>query len=169
MRNSVKFSGGWGRDILSKDSFRYDTAPSLGATYGYRVMRHLEMEAGAMVALGPGHEQSGASYYFKPDDRFTWVPFGLRGILPLRHDRIELSAAAGGLYEKYSVSNPALSVGLAARDGWGGYFAGGVKIAVDRKRHIWLGAAPHWYLANTRGGYAHDRWFVITGDAGFRF
>jgi hypothetical protein len=169
-RNSFTFSGGYARNILSYCCVT-DTATSLGATYGYRVFRNLEIEAGVVTALYPTHEIRGANYDIKPNDRFIWVPFGLRGILPLHNGRIELSAAAGGLYEKYSVSNPDSGFGLQSRAGWGGYFAGGAAMAIDRGRHFWLGASPRWFLANANQGfgYQHDRWFVVTGDFSFRF
>jgi hypothetical protein len=168
LRNSLTFSGGYGRDIHSS-CCQTNTAVSLGATYGYRVFHNLEAEAGVVTALYPAAEIFGAHYDIKPDDRFVWVPFGLRGILPIKRGRVELSAAAGGLYEKYAVSNPNQAVGLESRDGWGGYFASGAAIAIDRGRHFWLGASPRWYLANANRGYTHDRWFVITGELGFGF
>ncbi len=105
----------------------------------------------------------------KLNDRFIWVPFGVRGILPLRNGQIELSAGGGGLYEKYSVSNPNPSVGLLSRSGWGGYFVAGAAVAIDRDRHFWLGASPRWFLANANGANAHDRWFVVSGEFSFRF
>ena len=166
LRNSFTFSGGYGRDINSS-CCQTDTAVSLAGTYGYRVFRNLQVEAGVVTALNPTPEIRGATYDYKPDDRFIWVPFGLRGVLPFKRDRVELSAAAGGLYEKYSVSNPG-PFGPESRNGWGGYFAGGAAIAIDRGRHFWLGASPRWYLANPSQG-THDRWFVIAGDLSFRF
>jgi hypothetical protein len=168
LRNSVTFSGGYGRDINSGCCLA-DTAVSLGASYGYRVLRNLQIEAGIMTALNPAPEIRGAHLDIKPEDRFIWAPFGLRGILPMKRDRIELSLAAGGLYEKYSVSNPNSAVGLRSRDGWGGYFAGGAALAIDRGQHFWLGVSPRLYLANADNGFTHDRWFVVSGDLGFRF
>jgi hypothetical protein len=167
-RNIVTFSGGYARDVHSS-CCQTDTATSLGVTYGRRFFRYLEAEAGVTAALHPAGEFRGATYDIKPDDRFIWVPFGVRGILPLRSSRIELSAGGGGLYEKYSVSNPNSAVGLLSRDGWGGYFVAGAAVAIDRGRHFWLGTSPRWFLANTDRGYTHDRWFLVTGDFSFRF
>lgn len=65
-----------------------DTAVSLGATYGYRAFHYVEIEAGVTTALNPTPELRGANYNIKPDTRFIWVPFGVRGILPLRRGRI---------------------------------------------------------------------------------
>ena len=168
-RNSITFSGGYARDIHAS-CCQTDSALSLGASYGYRVFPFLQLEAGATTALHPRPEIRGANYDIKPEDRFIWVPFGVRGVLPLRRGRVELSAGGGGLYEKYSVSNPDSGIGLATYDGWGGYFVAGAAASIDRRRHFWLGASPRWFLANAGyKGYTHDRWFVITGDFSFRF
>ena len=102
-----------------------------------------------------------------PSDRFIWVPFGLRAVLPLAHGRIELSAGGGGLYEKYSVSNPESGFGLVPRQGWGGYASARAAVAVDHRRRFWLGVTPRLMVANPP--YARDRWFVLTGDIGLRF
>jgi hypothetical protein len=87
----------------------------------------------------------------------------------LKSGRLEVFVSAGGLYEKYLVANPADSVGFVSRSGWGGYASGGASIALDRGRHFWLGGSPHFFFANTNNGYAHDRWFVLNLDLGFRF
>src|SRR5438874_1796192 len=102
LRNNIAFSGGFGREI-NPGCCQSDTAVSLGVSYGYRVLRNLQIEAGVVTGLSPSPEIRGAHFDIKPDDRLIWAPFGLRGILPIHHDRIELSIAAGGLYEKYSV------------------------------------------------------------------
>jgi hypothetical protein len=40
-------------------------------------------------------------------------------------------------------------------------------MALDHRRHFWLGTTPRWTLVNAGG--AHDRWFVVGGDFSFRF
>src|SRR5713226_4864953 len=99
MRNTIAISGGLAQNLGTNCCG--GSAPNLGLTYSYRLFPHLELEAGVDSALSLGTEARGAQYDFKADDRFIWVPFGLRGVLPLRHDRVEVSAAAGGAYEKY--------------------------------------------------------------------
>jgi len=126
------------------------------------------LEAGLTTALY-SVEIRGASYDYKSDNRFFWIPFGVRGILPLRDGRFELSLGGGGVYEKFSVSSPAASVFLVDRSGWGGQFTAGAKMAIDHGRHFWIGATPRVFFANTEGGYRHDRWFVVSGDVSFRF
>jgi hypothetical protein len=102
-----------------------DTAVSLAATYGYRLFRHFQIEAGMTTALHPTPELQGANFTIQPTDRFIWVPFGLRGILPLRSGRIELSAAGGGLYENYFTGEYPLVCRTAVTERLGYYFGVG--------------------------------------------
>ena len=166
MRNTITFSGGWAHNVGTNCCG--DSAPSVSVAYAYRLFPHVDAEAGLDTALSLGSEASGAHYDFKADDRFFWVPFGLRGILPLHSDRVEVSAAAGAVYEKYSVGSPADAI-FVSRDGWGGYASVGAALALDRRRHFWLGSSPRLYFANTNRGYAHDRWFVLNLGLGLRF
>jgi len=164
LRNSVTFSGGYSRDV-DAICCQTDTAVSLGGTYGYRIWPFLQVEAGVTTALNPVGAFIGSNYNVRPSSRFVWVPFGVRGILPLHSDRIELSVGAGGLYEKFSIAaNPP---GVAGRQGWGEHFGASAALSLDHGRHFWLGVSPRLFLANTGG--PNDRWFVITGDVSFRF
>src|SRR5690349_15461662 len=117
MRNTVTFSGGFAHNVG-----KYccgESAANLALTYAYRLFPHVDLEAGVDTTLSLGTEVRGATYDFKPDDRFIWVPFGLKGVLPLRRDRVEVSVGGGGTYEKYLVGSQALSAGLVSRNGWG--------------------------------------------------
>jgi hypothetical protein len=167
MRNTVTFSGGFAHNV--GNNCCGESAPSVAVTYAYRLFPHLDVEVGVDTALSLGSEARGANYDFKAADRFVWVPFGLKGILPLREGRVELSAGAGGAYEKYSVGHPAESVGFVSRDGWGGYVAMGAAVALDGRRHFWLVTSPHLFFANSNNGYAHDRWFVVNLGFALRF
>ena len=156
-RNDFTFSGGitWG--IASYDP--YATQVSLGATYGYRVKPWVEPEAGIFGGINPVPSYRNADGYHTFSSRFIWAPFGVRFILPLKHDRFELSAGIGGLYE-----NGGNTVGY---NGFGGYLKWTAAMALDHRRHFWLGATPRLMLAN--GTDARDRWFQLTGDIGVRF
>ena len=166
MRNTITLSAGLAQN--AGDNCCGETAPSIAVGYAYRLFSHLDLEVGIDTTLSLGSEARGANYDFKAEDRFIWIPFGLKGILPLRRDRLEVSIAAGGTYEKYSVGNPATSVGFLSRDGWGGYASAGASMALDRGRHFWLGASPRLFLVNT-DQYAHDRWFVFNVGLELRF
>ncbi|HYW46873.1 MAG TPA: hypothetical protein VE959_28660 [Bryobacteraceae bacterium] len=166
LQNRMTFSGGWSRQVGGY-SLPKETATGLGLSYGYRIRPHVEVEAGVFAAFQPSPDIQGAHYFLNPDDRFVWVPFGVRFIAPLYLGRIEFSGGGGGLYEKYSVSNPDTGFGLQSRDGWGGYFVASTALALDRAKHFWLGATPRLFLANP--GYARDRWFQLAGEFSFRF
>jgi hypothetical protein len=166
-RNRLTFSGGWSREIGGYSYTDKHTGTGLGLSYGYRFLKYVEGEAGVFTALQPGSNIRGAQYFWDPNDRFIWVPFGVRFVAPLYLGRIEFSGGGGGLYEKYSVSNPNSGFGLESRDGWGGYFVASAAVALDRRKHFWLGATPRWFLANPP--YARDRWFQITGELSWRF
>ena len=166
-RNRISLSGGWGEQLRVFPGDR-QTAPVVGICYGFRPLKYVEIEAGLMAALQPGQDLCSAHGCFDPDDRYFWALFGLRFLAPLASGRLELSAGGGGMYEKYSVSNSDFNpFGIRSRDGWGGYFAGGAAVALDRSRHFRIGATPRFILANP--AFARDRWFVITGDVSFRF
>jgi len=164
-RNAVTLAGGFAHNV--GNNCCGDSAPSFALTYAYRLFPHVDVEAGVDTTLSLGTEARGANYDFKADDRFLWVPFGVKGILPLRSGRVELSVGAGGVFEKYLVGDN--SGFFVSRDGWGGYASTGAAIALDERRHFWLGVAPQLFFANANRGYAHDRWFVLNVGLGFRF
>ncbi len=161
-RSQVTFSGG---EAVEVGRFGGATAVSLGGSYSFRVLRLLGIEAGVLTALDPTGILRGANYSFDAKDRFTWVQFGPRLILPLWDGRMEVSAGAGGAYENYSIGNA--SGFLLPRSGWGGNLSAGAAVALDHRGHLWLGMTPRWFLVNA--GEAHDRWFIAAGECGFRF
>jgi hypothetical protein len=166
-RNRLTFSGGWSRDIGGV-SFERKSATSLGLSYGRRVWKYAEAEVGVFTALDPTGDICSAHGCVDANDNFLWIPFGLRFLASLAGGRVEVSAGGGGLFERYRTENPFFGGVLpAVRTAWGGYFAGGAAVALDRGRHVWLGAAPRWFLANPP--YDRDRWFQITGEVSVRF
>ncbi len=162
----LTFSGGWSRDIGF--SSEPESATGLGLSYGYRVHKYVEAEAGLFTALDPTGDICSHNGCVDINDHFFWVPFGVRFIAPLARGRIEFSAGGGGLYEKHTLGNAFPQGGTAdSRTAWGGYFVGSAAVALDRSRHFWLGAAPRWFLAN--GFVARDRWFQISAEFSVRF
>jgi hypothetical protein len=166
--NTITGSVGYARQLNATGCCQTDTAVSFGVTYGRRILPFLEAEAGVTVAANPTPEIRGENYDIMPDNRFIWIPFGVRGILPLGEGRMELSAGGGGLIDKYSVSNPNPAVGLLSHSGVGGYFVGGAAMAITRSRRFWVGASTHFYLANI-GEATHDRWMTVGGEFSYRF
>jgi hypothetical protein len=165
-RNRLTFSGGWSRDIGGV-SFRRESATGFGLSYGRRVWKYAEAEAGVFTALDPTGDLCNAHGCVDANDNFLWVPFGLRFLAPSFGGRFEVSAGGGGLCERYRTENPVSGPSPFVRTGWGGYFVAGAAVALDRGRHFWIGAAPRWFLANP--AYARDRWFQIAGEVSVRF
>ena len=163
-RSQVTFSGG---DAVNVGRFGTSLALSFGGSYSYRLFRHLGLEAGVLTALDPTGVVGGANYTIDVKDRFTWVQFGPRFILPLWDGRLELSAGAGGAYENYSPGSPSPIGNVPSRTGWGGNFSGGAAIALDPGRHFWLGMTPRYIVVTA--AEAHDRWFIAAGEFSFRF
>ncbi len=164
--NRLTFSGGWSREI-GGNSFERQAATGLGISYGHRIHKYVEAETGVFTALNPTGDVCSAHGCVDVNDRYFWVPFGVRFIAPLYHDRVEFSGGGGGLYEKYTVGSPGPGGAPQPRQGWGGYFVGAAAVALDHSRHFWLGATPRWFLANP--AYARDRWFQISGEFSVRF
>jgi len=167
MRSTITFGAGVAQNV--GPSCCGDTAASFSGSYAYRVIPHVDLEAGVNATTLLGTEARGANYDIKADDHLIWVPFGIKGVLPRRNGRQEIFLGAGGLYERYSAGNSASSVGSASRDGWGGYASFGAAFTLDQHRRFWLGGSSHIFFANTNSGYAHDRWFVANLDFGVRF
>lgn len=165
-RNEITFSGGQSWEVF-KQFTESDTAVSLGGTYGYRVLKNVAVDAGVLVARDPFPPSCASFGCFNGDNRFVWVPFGARFILPLKRDRYELSAGGGGLWEHYTVNNPNAAFGASSYSGWGGYLKISAGVALDRARHFWISGTPRWILANPANH--RDRWFMVTGDLSFRF
>ena len=166
-RNEFTFNDGYGWQAGIPTGSPRDTAVSLGGTYSFRLRRWLALEAGVLTAIDPTGVVGSSAGFFDVHDRFTWTPFGARFILPLPHDRFELSAGGGGAYERYTGNETPVFYGLSY-SGWGGYFKATAAVALDPGHHFWLGATPRWILVNGSHG-ARDRWFVLTGDISFRF
>ena len=165
-RNEFTFNGGSAWQTNAPPGFS-DTAVSLGGTYSFHLRPWLALEAGVLTAIDPTGVVGSSAGFFDVHDRFTWVPFGPRFILPLRHDRFELFAGAGGAYERYTVGNPAPGFNGSPYSAWGGYFKAGAAVGLDPGRHIWLGVTPRLMVIDRT--YERDRWFVLTGDLSFRF
>ncbi|MGO4883603.1 MAG: hypothetical protein ACLP59_22705 [Bryobacteraceae bacterium] len=167
-RNEFTFNGGYAWQFHVPTGNQKDTAVSLGGTYSFHFRRWLAFEGGILTAIDPTGVVGSYAGFFDVHDRYTWIPFGVRFIVPVHHDRIEISAGGGGVYERYTVGNPNAPYAPSPYSGAGGYFKGEAALALDPGRHFWLGVTPQWILANGPNGQ-RDRWFVLTGNLGFRF
>ena len=94
-------------------SFEKQSAPVLDLSGGCRVWKFVELELGVTMAFQPAPNQCNAHGCVNPDDRFYWVPFGVRLVAPLAWKRVEVSVGGGGLYHDrwFSVAPRSLSGG----------------------------------------------------------
>jgi len=132
--NSVVFAGGEAYQVNS--IFERNTAPTIGLTYGYRLMKHVELDTGVFTGFHPAAELCSRNGCQAANDHYYWVPFGVKFVAPIKHDRLELSAGGGGMYQKYSVGTNFFGNGPASYDAWGGYATAGFAIAVDPRRRL---------------------------------
>ena len=129
---------------------------------------HLALEARMDSALWLGSEARGTNYDLKADDRFIWAPFGVRGIPPVWNGRIEISAGAGGTYEKYWVSNPQPS-GRICVARWMGRLCLGRRALGARSAAPLLAGCDTVFLSGEFKPGGSRRWFVLNAGLGFRF
>jgi len=170
------FSVGLGVTVPQDDlAALYNNAVGWSFGYGYRFLRNFQADVG----LDTGYNAANVNQYlnsgFGPlrirDFQF-FVPMGARAVIPLAHDRFELSAGGGGAYLRYSerLKQPGsyISVGCpicSARDGFGYYALAAFDYALDRSGTFKIGATTRVYQGHTNGaavGLAtnrtRDRW-----------
>jgi hypothetical protein len=144
--------------------------------YEYRLSKNLAVEGGADIFLSsrenfeqvsvilPGQNlitvPPNTPIYLVPvtqQNRIALVTYGLKGILPLAHDRLELYAGIGGAYAWNSEYNGGLNAAL-------GQASLGARLALDRGHRFWLGTTLRGY--SNFGGQA---WLPWTINLGIRF
>jgi hypothetical protein len=86
------------------------------------------------------------------------VPFGIKGILPLAHGRLELFAGVGGAYGwNYS----------RYLNSWYGQTSLGGRFALDRRERFWVGTSGRY--ANNFSNTSRQSWLTWTADFSVRF
>lgn len=153
--------------------------PAFRGNYEYRLLRYLAVEGGAdfllpatqeydvftVATLGP----DGAFSFNSPGNPFlistskigfsrvAFLTYGLKGILPLARQRVELFAGLGGAYEwnsEFSFLNTSLAQASV-----------GGRLAVDKGRHFWLGTTLRGIATF---GAGRQYWAPLTFDFGVR-
>jgi hypothetical protein len=100
--------------------------------------------------------------------RFTLPPFGAQATLSLWHDRAQLFTGFGGI-NAWKPDNTLIEPnrrGTSFNDAWLLQSWAGGRVAVDRSKHLWFGAAGR-YLSNFGEGKKH--WNSFGGSATFQF
>ena len=95
-------------------------------------------------------------------ERFTLMPFGLRGIIPIAGGRGELFAGTGGarLWSNSFLGGPFQQDNIL----W--QFNGGFRIGLDRARHFRAGPTVR---LNRDLGRPTQEWLSLTADFSYRF
>jgi len=161
--------GGWTGDNPLGSS----GGPVFNGTYEYRISKYLAVEAGVHNTLVNAYQYNqiytsipaGLNFTYsyvssiqtRASERNTSVPFGFKGILPLRHGKIELFAGFDGAYTWNTNQN---------YKNWGVEGRLGARFAVDKQRHFWLGTSGEFLQ---EFGYASQHWTTWTADFAYRF
>jgi hypothetical protein len=137
-------------------------APAFSASYEFRVFRFLAPEVSVvnMIPNVPEGSEFGTSIL---RERVTLVSPVLRGILPLRHDSVELFAGVGAArltssyYELTENFEPS----------WFLEIDGGFRAALGHRHRFWIGPTVRFYRDFNRR--PTEQWLSLTGEFGFRF
>lgn len=86
------------------------------------------------------------------------VPFGIKGILPVAHGRLELFAGVGGAYGWNHIRY---------LNSWYGQTSLGGRFALDRGRRFWVGTSGRY--ANNFSNTSRQSWLSWTADFSVRF
>jgi hypothetical protein len=188
---------GGGVAVAGADARAYMSSSFLlRVNYAYRFHRNLQAELGLDAlfgAAGVNKVQSSVVGDIKVHDSEYLVPFGARAILPLLHDRLELSAGGGGMYLLYAeeaaapegvtvycpYGGCALIVDCTtckSRSGWGYYGVAGAAYSLDNRRRLWLGFSGRFMRGTTSGQplgtgphfETKDQWFATAVELTFR-
>jgi hypothetical protein len=157
--------------------------PTFHGNYEYRLSRYFAVEGGANILLPSGefysHTQvaslpAGQSLaYFNSANsscidcatlvsgrsRVTLLTYGLKGILPLANNRLELFGGLGGAYAWNSEFGGELNAAFAQ-------LSLGGRFALDRRGRFWLGTTLRGF---TSFGPGRQAWVPLTVDLGIRF
>jgi hypothetical protein len=173
--STVTFGLGAGKPIGAADGITGGT--QLNGSYEYRIRKYLSVEFGVdstivtapiytytntFIPVGSGltGPYTYTTTYSHATSRATTMPFGFRGVLPLLHGRVEASVGGGGAF----LWNPRLY--FSSQNGWGWQGNLSVRMALDQKRHFWLGSTGRFI--DSRGAYP-SQWVVWSADLGYRF
>jgi hypothetical protein len=156
---SIGAGGGFPAEFLRTDELSH--GPAFSATYEFRLFRYLAPEIGLLDFL-PNLTSSSPHGTSVVRERVTLLSFGVRGILPLARGKVELFAGPSAVHiwsDDYDLTGYGAPSWLIQIDG-------GFRVAIDRKRHFWVG--PRCAFARD-GGRPTEEWVSLTGDFGFRF
>ncbi len=174
--STITFSAGG--EVPTRNDFGESSGPSFTGNYEYRMFKHLALEAGVdtilpktenyqvLPVIGSGFSgpvsfcATGCVFFTESNrTRVTLVPFGVKGILPLWSNRLELFAGFGGAYAFHSDFG-SYADAMLVQESLGG------RVALDQGHHFWLGTSGHYY---SNFGSLRQEWATWSADFGIRF
>lgn len=179
---------GFGASIPRATTQHFRTSPVLAVGYGWRFHRYLQAGTGVDVFFGPSQtmvDQARQSFpdlsSLKVSDRQLAVQLGLRGILPIRRDRLQVYLGGGVAWLDYSRRQSGSDVYLDTlcsfcwpRSGAGYYLTGGSSVALDRRERYRAGVAVRFYRARTEPDNPtlslpnlDDEWLTVVAEFSF--
>lgn len=159
--NNITIGGGAAEPLGTATNY-LRTAPLFNVSYGYRLNRWFQADAGIQMAFGAANNQNGEQTDFgvvQGGDHEFMIPLGGRIILPLPFRRVEVSAGGGVAYLHYSEtapSNPYSYYGstcysCTSRGGWGGYGLGNISYFLDENHTFHIGTTIQYIAGSTNG------------------
>jgi hypothetical protein len=167
---------GVGGGFTGQNDLGASGGPVFNGTYEFRIGKYLALETGVHNTLVTTYQYS---YVYTPliinagtgltsitnvqtidtrgPARNTSVPFGFRGILPIKHSKVELFLGADGAYVWNTNQN---------YQAWGVEGRLGARFALDKQRHFWLGTSGEFLQ---EFGLYSQHWISWTADFGYRF
>lgn len=106
--NNISVGGGAAIPVGSTSGY-LNTASAFSVSYGYRVNRFFQADAGFQMAFGAANNQNLEQTDFgevQGGDHEFMLPLGGRFIIPLPFRKLEASAGGGGVYLHYAETAP---------------------------------------------------------------
>ncbi len=172
------FTLGVGGMPYSYNSYFEKGGPAFTGNYEFRLAKYLAVGGGTDILLPSGESfkqlavilpgQNLTSYrsgctgcvlVVSERSRVTLLTYGLKSILPLADNRVELFAGLGGAYAWNSEFSGRVNAALAQAS------LGG-RLALDRGHRFWLGTTLRGL---TDFGSGRQAWVPLTFDFGIRF
>ena len=131
MRHKLELDGAGVFPVSGYKAEEYSVGPGLRAGYELRLQKHIAADIGWTAAWlrGTSCSRFGCTY---PRYQNRLVDYGLRGVLPLAQDRVELSVGLGGGYiwfDQSSGDSPYSNSSLLQ-------YSVETTVAIDRSRRI---------------------------------
>ncbi len=164
--NNISVGGGAAIPVGSTSGY-LNTAFAFSVSYGYRVNRFFQADAGFQMAFGAANNQNLEQTDFgevQGGDHEFMLPLGGRFIIPLPFRKLEASAGGGGVYLHYAETAPsggmrgiqATATRVRHEAAWGGYGLANLSYFLDRNRTFHVGTTLEFIGGSTNGQAVAD-------------